>query len=561
MTETIRYSKLYQEDLALGTGTDEVTLADGRVVSLTRLNGDTLATQSPSASQIKVLYDDRPYDASYSSLAAALTAIGTNKAHLLLAGDVAVVGNTTIPSNVVTDYAGAGMFTGTDTLTINGVFHAARQQKFATTLNPDFTSNTVMRSFLPEWWGALADSSTDNQSAFDRMLADLPSDGAAVSLAAGRYDFASVFIIDRDDVTFIGAGRLATLLYASGSNNLLQMGDTGVQAAHIIFRDMGFNNGASGGDLIDVTGGGCALCRWENTYVKQTNPDKSLVLLDNESGTNFIENKVDGGLWEHVADNTVPSVYLRSPENRINGNSWKNMRCHGRLSGEYFFHLEITANSKFAQDNTFVDISGEQNIGGFLYSGGTARLRMENVTFYDITTTTKDLVKLDVGATTNKTRSVTFINVSRAGGSLGSGLEDIHMVASGVDTAVIMNCDTTSGSGFTVECNDNLGVVVINPRGGTYNNVGNNGILFGYDSSDGPTLEFGEDTRLYRGGADLIQTDDAFYAAGAYLRVPSKADATRGAAGTAGRIVFNTDDGNLNIDDGTNWILPDGTTT
>jgi len=41
----------------------------------------------------------------------------------------------------------------------------------------------------------------------------------------------------------------------------------------------------------------------------------------------------------------------------------------------------------------------------------------------------------------------------------------------------------------------------------------------------------------------------------------SRTDSNRGAAGTAGRIIFNTDDGQLNIDDGTNWTLPDGTTT
>lgn len=38
-------------------------------------------------------------------------------------------------------------------------------------------------------------------------------------------------------------------------------------------------------------------------------------------------------------------------------------------------------------------------------------------------------------------------------------------------------------------------------------------------------------------------------------------DSTRGASGVAGRIIFNTDDANINIDDGTNWILPDGTVT
>lgn len=38
-------------------------------------------------------------------------------------------------------------------------------------------------------------------------------------------------------------------------------------------------------------------------------------------------------------------------------------------------------------------------------------------------------------------------------------------------------------------------------------------------------------------------------------------DATRGAAGTAGRVIFNSDDGQINIDDGTNWTLPDGSIT
>lgn len=43
--------------------------------------------------------------------------------------------------------------------------------------------------------------------------------------------------------------------------------------------------------------------------------------------------------------------------------------------------------------------------------------------------------------------------------------------------------------------------------------------------------------------------------------VQSRTDTNRGAAGTTGKIIFNTDDGQLNIDDGTNWTLPDGTVT
>lgn len=42
------------------------------------------------------------------------------------------------------------------------------------------------------------------------------------------------------------------------------------------------------------------------------------------------------------------------------------------------------------------------------------------------------------------------------------------------------------------------------------------------------------------------------------LVLPRFTDVERPAAGRAGRILFNTDDGNLNIDDGSGWILPDG---
>jgi len=46
-----------------------------------------------------------------------------------------------------------------------------------------------------------------------------------------------------------------------------------------------------------------------------------------------------------------------------------------------------------------------------------------------------------------------------------------------------------------------------------------------------------------------------------FLLIGVFTDANRGCPGTAGRVIFNTDDGNLNIDNGTNWITPHGCTT
>ena len=59
----------------------------------------------------------------------------------------------------------------------------------------------------------------------------------------------------------------------------------------------------------------------------------------------------------------------------------------------------------------------------------------------------------------------------------------------------------------------------------------------------------------------IFADGDLTIAAAKMLTIGVYNDGSRPAAGTAGRMIFNTTDGNLNIDDGTNWILPDGTTT
>jgi len=58
-----------------------------------------------------------------------------------------------------------------------------------------------------------------------------------------------------------------------------------------------------------------------------------------------------------------------------------------------------------------------------------------------------------------------------------------------------------------------------------------------------------------------VTLENIYLDSNGFFQLPTNTNAGRGAAGTAGRVFFNTDDGQLNIDDGTNWTLPDGTTT
>ena len=60
--------------------------------------------------------------------------------------------------------------------------------------------------------------------------------------------------------------------------------------------------------------------------------------------------------------------------------------------------------------------------------------------------------------------------------------------------------------------------------------------------------------------SDTMQTGNP-WVFGSSVTIQSRTDANRGAAGTAGRIIFNTDDGTLNFDDGTNWHAVAGSLT
>lgn len=49
------------------------------------------------------------------------------------------------------------------------------------------------------------------------------------------------------------------------------------------------------------------------------------------------------------------------------------------------------------------------------------------------------------------------------------------------------------------------------------------------------------------------------YGAETGLRLPIYTDLTRPLAGNAGAVIFNSDSGLMNIDNGTDWTTPDGT--
>ena len=69
------------------------------------------------------------------------------------------------------------------------------------------------------------------------------------------------------------------------------------------------------------------------------------------------------------------------------------------------------------------------------------------------------------------------------------------------------------------------------------------------------------DLYVFDGAANQLIGGASTRDANGDLLVGVYTDGTRPAAATAGRIIFNSDDGQLNIDTGAAWTLPDGTAT
>lgn len=121
--------------------------------------------------------------------------------------------------------------------------------------------------------------------------------------------------------------------------------------------------------------------------------------------------------------------------------------------------------------------------------------------------------------------------------------------ASGAATIEVYSSDNTISNniiqaGYSSNANDYAIAVDINNNLSITGTVIRDNVIESAAWNTQEILDNGIGTKIYKIGHVLV-TDDT----------------NRDSAGSVGKIIFNTDDGQLNIDDGTNWTLPDGTIT
>ena len=129
MTETIKYSRIYLQDLDLGSGSGQVTLADGRVVTMDQVSLAGIAQQAAVMSYDEVAVQS----VKHASLVDAITTLGSTLATIVIANLQSIGSDITAPSNLTLEFVDQGEVSVASgaTFTINGRVWAPNRQIFS----------------------------------------------------------------------------------------------------------------------------------------------------------------------------------------------------------------------------------------------------------------------------------------------------------------------------------------------------------------------------------------------------------------------------------------------
>jgi hypothetical protein len=153
----------------------------------------------------------------YADLATAVSTIGASTATIEIPSTATISADLTVPANITLLVTGAGQFSvaSTKTLTINGGLVAGLSTIFAGAGNVRLGAKVPVA--FPQWFGGLADGSTDDSSAVTKAIAAYSS-GGTVYFGAGTWVVTNI-AVSASNVNLIGAGIGATTLKLKNSTN------------------------------------------------------------------------------------------------------------------------------------------------------------------------------------------------------------------------------------------------------------------------------------------------------------------------------------------------------
>lgn len=355
-----------------------------------------------------------------------------------------------------------------------------------------------------------ADNSAEIQAAIDAAAA---VDGGIVFVPPGTWTTTSSVAI-KSGVRLMGVGDASVI--SNATSDLVEIGDGtnyanrwGVEHLSLISE--------SGGGHVFVNASGGSQCWITHMWAQQKNAGKSIFRAHaSEAANGFFDMRVMGVTWIHTTSATVPAVDING-NNYFNANQFYASRFWN--SGVVFVKL-VSEGTTPNRSNAFRDINFEVCNGGCIYLAGARSNTLDNCSSSDTTTMTGHRWELD-GSGPSLSYNNVFRRCDRYGGTLPGGLYDIKFTGNTRDN-MLEDCQGTA-TDLKHELNSLFFVWIGNPNTATLENA-DRGVIYS--------------ARYVR----MPRYDEAF--------LPT---------GEAGMVVYNNDNGQLVVHDGSNWTTPDGT--
>lgn len=287
-------------------------------------------------------YNWRIVGADYTTLNAAVTAIGATPCTLVVVDEQTLTAETTIPSTLHLVFFKGGKITlGNYNLAINGPMDPYPLSQ----IFDDSGSGSVgfgagyVKEVYPEWWGAVGDGSTNCAAAISSAISSISSIGGRIVFSSGIYYLGTtqVTIDGCKAITFEGASKhggisKGTIIRSarSDTNPAILIGES--TASHgLRFTNISFEETSQGYPL-KIGGTSASTISFDDCDFRRTNAnyDNDVVLLDNAVAIDFnnctFRNYVDssgGGscLVIGSASNVTTTVSIRGHKSVIEGHS------------------------------------------------------------------------------------------------------------------------------------------------------------------------------------------------------------------------------------------------
>jgi len=155
---------------------------------------------------------------SYSTLAEAITAIGSAEKSLLVTSAQSISADTTVPANIHLSFLKEGSFTIATgkTLTINGALSAGLYQIFSCTGTGAVVFGTKISEAWAEWFGAVGDGATSSGAYINKALSALETNKGILRFGGGTY--LCEVPIENHGVSMLGSGKTILSMYFTNGN-------------------------------------------------------------------------------------------------------------------------------------------------------------------------------------------------------------------------------------------------------------------------------------------------------------------------------------------------------